>query len=132
NALVATEDIRFFKHNGVDFIAVLSSIFSNVQGEKRGASTITQQLAKNLYQTRYNKSAGLLGKVPGVRMVVIKMKEWMTAYKLETKYSKEEILTMYLNTVSFGNNTYGIKTAARRYFNVIPDSLNVPQSALLV
>jgi len=132
NALVATEDIRFFKHSGVDFIAVFSSIFSTFQGDKRGASTITQQLAKNLYQTRYNKSAGLLGKIPGVRMVVIKLKEWMTAYKLETKYSKEEILTMYLNTVSFGNNTYGIKTAAKHYFNVIPDSLNVPQSALLV
>ena len=132
NALVATEDIRFFKHNGVDFIAVFSSIFSTFQGDKRGASTITQQLAKNLYQTRYNKSAGLLGKIPGVRMVIIKLKEWMTAYKLESKYSKEDILTMYLNTVSFGNNTYGIKTAAKRYFNTPPDSLNIPQSALLV
>lgn len=132
DALVATEDIRFFKHSGVDFIAVFSSIFSTVQGDKRGASTLTQQLAKNLYQTRYNKSTGLLGKIPGLRMVIIKLKEWMTAYKLETKYSKEEILTMYLNTVSFGNNTYGIKTAAKHYFNVIPDSLNVPQSALLV
>jgi len=132
NALIATEDIRFFKHNGVDFIAVFSSLFSTFQGDKRGASTITQQLAKNLYQTRYNKSAGLLGKIPGVRMIVIKIKEWMTAYKLETKYSKEEILTMYLNTVSFGNNTYGIKTAAKHYFNLPPDSLNIPQSALLV
>lgn len=132
DALISTEDIRFYKHNGVDFIAVFTSILSTFQGEKRGASTLTQQLAKNLYQTRYDKSAGLLGKIPGVRMVIIKIKEWMTAYKLETKYSKEEILTMYLNTVSFGNNTYGIKTAAKHYFNTIPDSLNAPQSALLV
>lgn len=131
-ALISTEDIRFYKHNGVDFIAVFTSIISTFQGEKRGASTLTQQLAKNLYQTRYDKSAGLLGKIPGVRMVIIKIKEWMTAYKLETKYSKEEILTMYLNTVSFGNNTYGIKTAAKHYFNTIPDSLDAPQSALLV
>ncbi len=132
NTLVSTEDIRFFKHNGVDFIAVFTSLFSTVQGDRRGASTITQQLAKNLYQTRYDKSAGLLGKIPGVRLIVIKVKEWITAYKLETKYSKEDILTMYLNTVSFGNNNYGIKTAAKYYFNVVPDSLNVPQSALLI
>lgn len=132
NTLVSTEDIRFFKHNGVDFIAVFTSLFSTFQGDRRGASTITQQLAKNLYQTRYDKSAGLLGKIPGVRLIVIKVKEWITAYKLETKYSKEDILTMYLNTVSFGNNNYGIKTAAKYYFNVIPDSLNVPQSALLI
>lgn len=132
NTLVSTEDIRFFKHNGVDFIAVFTSLFSTFQGDRRGASTITQQLAKNLYQTRYDKSGGLLGKIPGVRLIVIKVKEWITAYKLETKYSKEDILTMYLNTVSFGNNNYGIKTAAKYYFNVAPDSLNVPQSALLI
>lgn len=132
NTLVSTEDIRFFKHNGVDFIAVFTSLFSTVQGDRRGASTITQQLAKNLYQTRYDKSAGLLGKIPGVRLIVIKVKEWITAYKLETKYTKEDILTMYLNTVSFGNNNYGIKTAAKYYFNVVPDSLNIPQSALLI
>lgn len=132
DALISTEDVRFYKHNGVDFIAVFTSVFSTFQGERRGASTLTQQLAKNLYQTRYDKSSGLLGKIPGVRMIIIKIKEWMTAYKLETKYSKEEILTMYLNTVSFGNNTYGIKTAASHYFNTLPDSLNAPQSALLV
>jgi penicillin-binding protein 1A len=132
NTLVSTEDIRFFNHNGVDFIAVFTSIFSTFQGDRRGASTITQQLAKNLYQTRYDKSAGFLGKIPGVRLIVIKIKEWITAYKLESKYTKEDILTMYLNTVSFGNNNYGIKTAAKYYFNVIPDSLNVPQSALLI
>ncbi len=132
NALVATEDIRFFKHSGVDFWAIASSLLSTAKGDKRGGSTITQQLAKNLYQTRHTEQAGLLGKVPGIKMGVIKFKEWMTAYKLERKYKKDEILTMYLNTVSFGNNTYGIETAARRYFNVSAVELNTPQAALLI
>uniref|UniRef100_F4C208 Peptidoglycan glycosyltransferase n=1 Tax=Sphingobacterium sp. (strain 21) TaxID=743722 RepID=F4C208_SPHS2 len=131
-ALVATEDIRFFKHNGVDFIAVASSLLSTAQGDKRGGSTITQQLAKNLFRTRYNQSAGLLGNIPGVRMLIIKIKEWFTAIKLERRYSKEEILTMYLNTVSFGNNTYGIKTAAKRYFNQNTNDVTAPQAALLI
>lgn len=132
NALVATEDIRFFKHSGVDFWAIASSLLSTARGDKRGGSTITQQLAKNLYRTRYNEQAGLLGKVPGIKMGVIKFKEWMTAYKLESRYDKKEILTMYLNTVSFGNNTYGIETAARRYFNISAVNLNTPQAALLI
>lgn len=132
NALVATEDTRFFRHHGVDFLAVFSGIWSTAQGDKRGGSTITQQLAKNLYRTRYNHSAGLLAKIPGIRMGVIKLKEWITAYKLESRYSKEDILTMYLNTVSFGNNTYGVKTAARRYFNRNTDELSAPQAALLI
>ncbi|GAA4789034.1 transglycosylase domain-containing protein [Olivibacter ginsenosidimutans] len=132
HALVATEDIRFFQHHGVDFRAVISSLVSTAQGDKRGGSTITQQLAKNLFRTRYNQSAGLLGKVPGLRMVIIKIKEWFTAIKLERRYSKEDILTMYLNTVSFGNNTYGIKTAAKRYFNQNTNAVTAPQAALLI
>ncbi|WP_134090383.1 transglycosylase domain-containing protein [Olivibacter sp. XZL3] len=131
-ALIATEDIRFFKHRGVDFIAVISSALSTAQGEKRGGSTITQQLAKNLFRTRYSQSAGLLGHIPGVRMLIIKIKEWFTAIKLERRYSKEDILTMYLNTVSFGNNTYGIKTAAKRYFDRNTNDVTVPQAALLI
>ncbi|MEH6306415.1 transglycosylase domain-containing protein [Olivibacter sp. CPCC 100613] len=131
-ALIATEDIRFFKHKGVDFIAVASSLLSTAQGDKRGGSTITQQLAKNLFRTRYNQSAGLLGNIPGVRMLIIKIKEWFTAIKLERRYSKEDILTMYLNTVSFGNNTYGVKTAAKRYFNQNTNEVTPPQAALLI
>src|SRR5690606_20182482 len=65
NALVATEDIRFFRHHGVDFLAIFSSLLSTAQGDTRGGSTITQQLAKNLYRTRYNHSVGLLGQIPG-------------------------------------------------------------------
>lgn len=132
HALVATEDIRFFKHHGVDFRAVASSLVSTAQGDKRGGSTITQQLAKNLFRTRYNQSAGLLGKIPGLGIVIIKIKEWFAALKLERRYSKEDILTMYLNTVSFGNNTYGIKTAAKRYFDQNTNDINAPQAALLI
>jgi len=132
NALIATEDIRFFKHHGVDFRAIFSSLVSTAQGDRRGGSTITQQLAKNLFRTRYNQSVGLLGKIPGVHMLVVKCKEWMTAYKLESHYTKDEILTMYLNTVSFSNNAYGIKTVARRYFNKEASALSPAEAAVLI
>ena len=132
NALIATEDVRFYKHMGIDFRSVLSSSISTATGDKRGASTITQQLAKNLYRTRYNKSQGLIKHIPVIRTVVSKLKEWMTAVKLELNYPKNDILTMYLNTVSFGNNAYGIKTASRVYFDKEALELNVPEAALLV
>lgn len=132
NALVATEDARFYKHMGIDFRSLLSSGISTATGDKRGASTITQQLAKNMYRTRYNKSQGFIKHIPVIRTIVSKLKEWMTAVKLESNYSKNDIITMYLNTVSFGNNAYGIKTAARIYFDKQTDSLSVPESALLV
>lgn len=132
NALVATEDARFFNHSGVDVRSLLSSMVSTVSGDKRGASTITQQLAKNLYRTRNNKQQGLIRKIPVVRTIIYKFKEWLTAMKLEQQYSKEEILTMYLNTVPFGSNTYGIKTASKLYFNREPEKLEIEQSALLV
>ncbi len=132
NALIATEDIRFYKHNGVDFIGLFSSVVSTLRGDTRGGSTITQQLAKNLYRTRYNQSQGLLGRIPGVRMGATKFKEWMTAYKLESKYEKEQIITMYLNTVSFSNNAYGIKSASLRYFNKQPNQLSATEAAVLI
>lgn len=132
NALIATEDVRFYKHNGVDFIGLFSSAISTLRGDKRGGSTITQQLAKNLYRTRYNQSQGLLGRIPGVRMGVTKFKEWMTAYKLESKYEKKQIITMYLNTVSFSNNAYGIKSASLRYFNKQPNQLSAAEAAVLI
>jgi penicillin-binding protein 1A len=130
NALIATEDVRFYKHMGIDVQALGRAVVG--LGKEGGASTITQQLAKNLYRTRYNKSSGLTKNIPLVRTLVSKLKEWMTAMKLESNYSKDDIITMYLNTVSFGNNTYGIKTASRIYFNKEASQLNVPQSALLV
>ncbi|WP_199140828.1 transglycosylase domain-containing protein [Pedobacter sp. ASV12] len=130
HALVATEDVRFYKHNGIDIQALGRAVVG--MGKDGGASTITQQLAKNLYRIRYNKSQGLLGRLPLARTLIPKLKEWMTAIKLESNYSKNDIITMYLNTVSFGNNTYGIKTASRIYFNKQANELDVPEAAVLV
>lgn len=132
NALIATEDIRFYKHKGVDFLGLVSGVVSTIKGDQRGASTITQQLAKNLFKTRYKQSQGYLSKIPGIRILITKYKEWMTAYKLESRYSKNEIITMYLNTVSFSNNAYGIKSASLRYFNKLPSQLTTTESALLI
>ncbi len=132
DALVATEDVRFYEHSGIDIRSLISSIVSTASGDKRGASTITQQLAKNLYSTRNRKSQGIIKYIPLVRTVVFKLKEWVTAYKLESYYSKKEILTLYLNTVPFGNNTFGIKTASKRYFNKNVHKLQVEEAALLV
>ncbi|RZK21523.1 MAG: penicillin-binding protein [Pedobacter sp.] len=130
NALVATEDVRFYKHWGIDAQAVGRAVAG--MGKDGGASTITQQLAKNLYRTRYNKSQGALAKIPLVRTIIFKLKEWLTAVKLESNYSKNDIITMYLNTVSFGNNTYGIKTAARIYFDKETKDLATTDAAMLV
>ncbi len=132
DALIATEDVRFMQHSGIDFRSLLSSLISTASGDRRGASTITQQLAKNLYRTRNKKLEGLIKYVPGLRTLVYKFKELMTAIKLETVYTKSEILTLYLNTVPFGGNTYGIKTAAKHFFNKQPHELQVQEAATLI
>src|SRR5690606_16724876 len=132
NGRVATEDVRFYTHKGVGFIALFSSAVSRWRGDKRGGRTITQQLAKKLYRTPYNQSQALLGRLPGLGEGVTKFKEWMTAYKLESKYEKKEIITMYLNTVSFSNNAYGIKSASLRYFNKQPNQLSAAEAAVLI
>lgn len=132
-ALVATEDERFYDHFGIDFAGVVAALKDMVvHGDARGASTITQQLVKNMFKTRTEYSTGLAGYIPGVRMVVMKMKEWITAVKLEMFFSKDEILTMYLNTVDFGSNAFGIRTAAQTYYSTTPDRLTVDQCAVLV
>ncbi len=131
-ALVATEDVRFYQHHGIDFYSIGSSIWSTANGDKRGASTITQQLAKNLFRTRSRTSQGLIRFIPGIKTIVYKTKEWITALKLEYLYDKKDILEMYLNTVSFGNNSFGIKVAAKKYFNKLPLDLNTEEAALLV
>ncbi|SFH25906.1 transglycosylase domain-containing protein [Pedobacter insulae] len=130
NALIATEDIRFYKHSGIDIQAVGRAVVG--MGKDGGASTITQQLAKNLYRTRYSKASGLIRHIPVVRTMVSKLKEWMTALKLESNYSKNDIITMYLNTVSFGNNAYGIKTASRIYFDKDAKEINANEAALMI
>ena len=125
DALIATEDSRFYRHSGVDAKA-LFRVASGVLTfhRKGGGSTITQQLAKNLFprDQKMNK----------VKLVFFKFKEWVVATKLERKYSKDEILAMYFNTVNFGNNAVGIKSAARTYFNKQPDEINTEEAALLV
>jgi penicillin-binding protein 1A len=132
NALIATEDVRFYKHNGVDFYSFFTSILSTAKGDRRGGSTITQQLAKNLFETRKKKSQGILRHIPLIRTIVYKSKEWLTAFKIEHVYSKSEILTLYLNTVPFGNNSFGIKTASLKIFNKTPDKVNPAEAATLV
>lgn len=130
--LVATEDERFYKHMGIDFQGVFAALKDMTQGNARGASTITQQLVKNMYKTRDQYSTGLFGLIPGVKIIIMKTKEWTTAVKIEMFYSKNEILTMYLNTVDFGSNSYGIRTAAKTFFKTKPAKLNYEQSATLV
>ena len=132
-ALISTEDERFYSHHGIDFMGIGGAIKDALtRGDGRGASTITQQLAKNMFRVRTQYSAGLLGHVPGLRMLIMKSKEWIIAVKLELIYSKKEILTMYANTVDFGNNSYGVKTAAKTYFNTTPAKMSVDQAATLV
>ena len=132
-ALIATEDERFYSHHGIDYRGLASAVKDAVvHHDARGASTITQQLAKNMFRMRTNYSTGLLGMIPGVRMLIVKSKEWIIATKLEMTHNKNEILTMYANTVDFGSNAFGIKTAAKTYFNCSPKDLTAEQAAVLV
>ena len=131
-ALIATEDARYYEHSGIDAPALLSTVYYTLRGDKRGGSTISQQLAKNLYKTRRGDSRGTLGKVPGLGVAVAKTKEWLTAVELERRYTKPELLRMYLNTVEYGSNAFGIKVAAHTFFGTTPDSLTPVQAATLV
>lgn len=131
-ALIATEDVRFYEHSGVDPRALGSAVMSVFLGDARGASTITQQLAKNLYKIRGEGSQGLLGYIPLIKTIIYKTKEWLTAIKLENAYTKDEIITMYLNTVDFGSNSFGIKTASQTYFSKLPKNLSIQEAATLV
>lgn len=130
--LVDTEDERFYHHHGIDYKGLFSAVKDIFSGHARGASTITQQLAKNMFRVRTKHRTGLLGRVPGINLLIMKAKEWIVATKLEMIFSKEQILTMYLNTVDFGSNSFGIKTASARYFNTTPDCLTYEQAATLV
>lgn len=126
DALIATEDVRFYKHSGIDFKSLFRVLGKTILGGDRGSgggSTITQQLAKNLFPREQKSKLGV---------VYSKLKEWVVAIKLERNYTKEEILTMYLNTVDFGSNAFGIKTASRTFFDKLPSELKVEESATLV
>ena len=127
NALISTEDARFYKHNGVDKRSLLRVFFKTLllQDESAGGgSTISQQLAKNLFPRK--ASFGFLS------MPVIKVREMIIAQRLENVYSKKDILTLYLNTVPFGDNAFGIETAAERFFSKDSDELKLQEAAMLV
>jgi penicillin-binding protein 1A len=125
NALISTEDARFMEHSGIDFRRTFTIIFYNLIGKKQGGSTITQQLALNLFSEEGRQRNFF-------KRLLQKFQEWIIAVKLERNYTKQEIITMYLNTVDFGNQAYGIKSAARVYFNTTADKLNITQAATLV
>ncbi|MES1160216.1 MAG: transglycosylase domain-containing protein, partial [Bacteroidota bacterium] len=122
HALVATEDERFYDHSGIDAKGVLRAVVK--LGRDGGGSTITQQLALNMFNGERSHSR--------VRRVVQKLKEWIIAIELERNFTKEEILTLYLNDVSFSDNVYGIRNAARTFFQKEPADLTVDEAAVLV
>ena len=122
NALIATEDHRFYDHWGMDWRRTASSVVHTLRGAPQGGSTITQQLARNLFPEEIGRS----------RTLTRKLKEAITAIKIEASYSKDEILETYLNTVPFLYNAYGIEMAARTYFDKSADKLNVLESATLI
>ncbi len=123
DALLATEDERFYDHSGIDPIATVAIPFYMLIHKKRGSSTITQQLAKNLFP-RNTETV--------VTLPFVKLKEWVLAVKLERNLTKDEIITLYLNTVPFGDNVFGIRNAALTFYNKYPDSLKVDEAATLV
>lgn len=124
NALIATEDIRFKSHSGIDVRALLRAIKGQITGSNSGgASTITQQLAKMLFTDT---------PASGLQRIMQKFKEWIIAVRLERQYTKEEIITMYLNKFDFINNAVGIKSASQIYFNTTPDALKIEESAMLI
>ncbi len=125
-ALIATEDNRFFQHEGIDFYSIPRVVVKSIllgDQSSGGGSTISQQLVKNLYGRR---DYGALS------MPVNKLKENVIALKLEEVYNKEEIITLYLNTISFGENVYGIKAASQRFFSKLPNELSTPEAATLI
>jgi penicillin-binding protein 1A len=122
-ALLSTEDARFYEHAGIDPIATVAIPFYMIAHKKRGSSTITQQLAKNLFP-RKSESTFFLP--------FMKLKEWVLAVKLERNLTKNEIITMYLNTVPFGDNVYGIKNASLTFYNKTPDKVSVDEAASLI
>ncbi|WP_421764065.1 penicillin-binding protein 1A [Ekhidna sp.] len=132
NTLLVTEDVRFKNHSGIDLKGVIRAVVGKITFSfKGGGSTLTMQLAENLFKTN-TAEQGSLYKSRTLGQVSTKLKEWIIAVQLEKSYTKEEILAMYLNTVEFGSNSYGIKVAAKTFFNKLPSQLTYEESAVLV
>ncbi|MEM9894856.1 MAG: transglycosylase domain-containing protein [Bacteroidota bacterium] len=132
NTLLVTEDVRFKNHSGIDLKSLLRAIVGKLTFSFRGGgSTLTMQLAENLYKTNTSET-GKLYNVKSLGPIITKLKEWIIAVQLEKSYTKEEILAMYLNTVEFGSNSYGIRVAAKTFFNKLPSQLTYPEAAVLV
>ncbi|WP_109833008.1 transglycosylase domain-containing protein [Reichenbachiella versicolor] len=130
--LLVTEDIRFTKHSGIDLRSFMRAFVGYITlRSKAGGSTITMQLAENLYQTN-DENTGSLYRFSSVGKIITKLKEFIISIQLESSYTKEEILAMYLNTIEYGSNSYGINTAAKTYFNKKPKDLNYKEAAVLV
>lgn len=130
--LLVTEDIRFYQHSGIDLKGLARAVYGKLTFQfAGGGSTLTMQLAENLYRTE-QENKGKLHSIAGLGQIVTKFKEWVIAVQLEKNYTKEEILAMYLNTVPFGSNAFGIKAAAKTFFNKEPKQINYQEAALLV
>lgn len=134
-ALLAAEDIRFYEHSGIDLPSMFRVAFGVLTFNRRGGgSTISQQLAKNLFSTRVaaaEEKGTLEGKIRALDELIYKTKEWILSVRLEKSYTKEEIMAMYYNTVEFGNNSFGVKSAAKTYFGKLPSELTVEEAAVL-
>lgn len=132
--LLVSEDHRFYEHSGLDFWSFFRVIKGIVSGNTQGGgSTLSQQTAKNLFSTRGSELKGKLGEMSGAfDLLISKTKEWMIAVNLERNFTKEEIIALYLNTVPFNNNAYGIKIAAQTYFGKNLTMLNQNEAALLI
>jgi len=134
DALIATEDVRFEEHSGVDFKSIMRAVAG--LGRSGGGSTLTQQVAKVLFKTRPGESSnlndGALNGEGKLGLLITKTKEWILAIRLERNYTKREIIRMYFNTVDYGSNAFGVNTAAHTFFNKKPKDLTTPEAALLV
>ena len=129
NTLLVTEDIRFKNHSGIDLKGLVRAALT--LGSRGGGSTVSMQLAENLYRTN-TENRGSLYKFRYLGYIITKVKEWIIAIQLEKSYTKEEILAMYLNTIEYGSNSFGIKVASKTFFNKLPAQLDYKESAVLV
>jgi len=132
NTLIASEDHRFYEHAGIDFYGLLRAVYGTITFNfAGGGSTITMQLSENLFKNMTETDGKLIG-VKGIGKVIIKTKEWIIATQLERNFTKDEIFAMYLNTVAFGSNAFGIKAAAQTFYGKSPSELNYNESSVLI